>query len=271
MAKENWSIGRDMGLQFKLWLWKAGQNPALYLTRALVTLLLCSIIILSPLMIVNAFEGGIVDAGFGFGGGVEDTAFDTGFGGGVSDPEFDSSFGGGIEDPGFDTPDTGFDTGDAFNEFDDSQPFEPAPFGNTPGVPNPENPPDFSQVPPQPQPAPTPTPPTPRGAPEGFFKLFISSIRILDDQSPGGMVPAFITFRNDGTKDLDNLKIAVVVQDLGIRGSEGPFDLEGRQLVTKTVLVELPEEVEPGTYDARITLSNGKERRVLYRPLEVLA
>lgn len=107
---------------------------------------------------------------------------------------------------------------------------------------------------------------------DGELSIFISSIRIPDayDAEAGMQVPVTIAFKNNGDDKLENVEAAVVIQDLSVRGSVGPFDLSEGKTVSKTMLIELPEDVVPGTYYVRVTVDSGSVHRVVHRDIEVL-
>lgn len=104
------------------------------------------------------------------------------------------------------------------------------------------------------------------------FGIHVSTIRISDafEQYAGSQVPVYITFENDGNKKLENVKANVVIQDLGVRDSIGPFDLKTGDERSEMLLVSLDESVQPGLYPVRITLYSEETSRVIYREIEVL-
>lgn len=106
------------------------------------------------------------------------------------------------------------------------------------------------------------------------LSLHVGSIRIPNqfDAVQGEWVPVIISVRNNGDKRLTDLTVNVAVAELGIRAARvGPFDLPLGKRVTKTLYVQLPENVEPGTYYARITMdsSNGMSRTI-HRDIDVI-
>ena len=102
-------------------------------------------------------------------------------------------------------------------------------------------------------------------------------IKILSTRFPVQSVsgePVFMSLHieNDGTESLEDVKIAVVSQDLGIRTSAGPFDLGTGDDVTKTLLLDIPADAPEGNYFMRFTItSNGNTRRVVYRDIDLVA
>ena len=76
-----------------------------------------------------------------------------------------------------------------------------------------------------------------------------------------------ITLSNIGDKDLEDATITVVVPELGIWKKIGPLDLDKGDKETREVILDMPDDVEPGEYMARIVVSNSKVRRVVHRPI----
>jgi len=103
--------------------------------------------------------------------------------------------------------------------------------------------------------------------------IHVSQIRIHDafEQHGGNHVPVTFTFKNNGDKDVERLKAAVVVPDLALRDSDGPMDLDAGDEVTITMFVDLPADIEPGLYPVRVTLYSLDKQRVVHREIEVLA
>lgn len=162
-----------------------------------------------------------------------------------------------------------FDFG--FGPFDDSfSPFGDV-FGNIAG-------PDYLAPGPNGQFPPTPILP-PRGTGSGrsiasardMPSIFISHITIptADLNSPGDLVPVFVTMENNGDIDLDDTKAILMIPELGIRSAVGPFDLGKGRRKTVRFLVQLPEIVEPGTQYARLYIYNGEKQRIVHREIEV--
>ena len=78
-----------------------------------------------------------------------------------------------------------------------------------------------------------------------------------------------VNLENFIDKDMENLRVTVYIPDLDIRVITRRFDLDADKEITKKLILELPENVEPGEYLARITISNDDIRRVKHRYLEV--
>ena len=105
----------------------------------------------------------------------------------------------------------------------------------------------------------------------------IIGIKILSTRFPvesvsGESFMMVLRIENDGTDSLEDIKIAVVNQELGLRTSAGPFDLGTGDDITKTLLLDIPEYTPEGNYFLRFTItSNGETRRVVYRDIDVVS
>ena len=69
---------------------------------------------------------------------------------------------------------------------------------------------------------------------------------------------------NDGAKDLDDLRVRVLIYDLGLVLQTGNFDLQDGDTDGKFLFLD-KEDIKPGTYLARITVSNDDVREVKHR------
>ena len=98
--------------------------------------------------------------------------------------------------------------------------------------------------------------------------IFVSKVRIENGgMAAGNMLSAHVTMENSGNVYLDDIKLTMIVQELAARGAAGPFDLERGDKLTKNVVLRLGDEPASGSYYARFTISNGKAKRVFYRPI----
>ncbi len=175
---------------------------------------------------------------------------------------------------------SGTSSGSDFNPFDDNfQPFDDIP-GSLSGpddfTPGPDNTFQPPVTPPPVPPIPPVTPPrNPPSDHRDVLGIFIENI-FLDDpfeQSAGNIVPVRITFENDGNKDLEDTRVIVVIPDLAAYAAVGPFDLDVGETVTKTLLVELPDDSELDTYPLMIQIQpdvpNANDR-IVYREIEII-
>ena len=78
-----------------------------------------------------------------------------------------------------------------------------------------------------------------------------------------------VNINNDGTKDLDDLSVKVIIYDLGIVLQTNSFDLNDGDRDGKFIFWDAPN-AEPGDYLARVTVSNDDVRRVKHRYIIVV-
>jgi hypothetical protein len=114
--------------------------------------------------------------------------------------------------------------------------------------------------------------PTDRDEDEESIGIKILSTRFPAQATSGEPVFMSLYIENAGTEDLEDVKIAIVSQDLGIRTSAGPFDLDSKDDVTKTLLMDIPADTPEGNYFLRFTItSNGQTRRTIYRDIDLVS
>ena len=107
-----------------------------------------------------------------------------------------------------------------------------------------------------------------------FFVMFlvfglIGMIRDNGPVSPGDLFFMHVNVNNEGTKDLDDLRVTVLIYDLGILLQTNPFDLDDGDTDGKFLFWDVPD-AEPGYYWARVTVSNDDEREVAHRLVTIV-
>src|SRR3989338_2197439 len=90
----------------------------------------------------------------------------------------------------------------------------------------------------------------------------IGAIRVNDYGND--MLFFHVNVVNDGAKDLDDLRVRVLIYDLGLILQTGNFDLQDGDTDGKFLFLN-KDDIEPGTYLARITVSNDDVREVRHR------
>ena len=95
-------------------------------------------------------------------------------------------------------------------------------------------------------------------------ELSVSNEKLVQD------VVAGVDLDNIGDYNLEDLKLTVVIPELGVKKSVGPFDVKKDQGTARKVLLELFDDVPTGDYDVRLTVWNNDVYRVKYRVLTVL-
>jgi len=101
-----------------------------------------------------------------------------------------------------------------------------------------------------------------------MFLVFglIGAIRTFDYGD--GMSFVHVNVVNDGDNDLDDLRVRVLIYDLGVIFQTSNFDLQDHDTDGKFLFWNT-EDVQPGTYLARITVSNDDVREVRHRYVTV--
>lgn len=104
------------------------------------------------------------------------------------------------------------------------------------------------------------------------FLLFglIGMIRDNGPASVNDMYFMHVNVINDGEDDLENLKVKVLIYDLGIMLQTSSFDLDDNEKDGKFIFWDVPKYTNPGNYWARITVSNDDERSVTHRIITVV-
>ena len=98
------------------------------------------------------------------------------------------------------------------------------------------------------------------------FSLVRVSPEVL---APGEALSLTMTLQNNGAARVRDARLSVVSQDLGIRRSTGEFSVGAGQSVSKSLVVELPDEVLPGEYLLKIAIEGDKVRETIYRQVIV--
>lgn len=107
--------------------------------------------------------------------------------------------------------------------------------------------------------------PKPEYLPKRIFR--VDRITTINEYlSPGEDVELYINFKNEDNYDLKHVKVTSVISELGVRQTVGPFKLEKGDEVTKRLVLEIPQNVAPGEYNIRTTISNYNGiKRIKYR------
>ena len=103
--------------------------------------------------------------------------------------------------------------------------------------------------------------------------LIFGLIGMIRDNGPvtaGDMFFMHINVNNDGDDDLDDLRVRILIYDLGIVLRTSSFDLDDGDTTGKFVFWDVPYDAKPGTYWARITVSNDEVRKVKHRLITIV-
>jgi hypothetical protein len=110
-----------------------------------------------------------------------------------------------------------------------------------------------------------------RPVPDPVYKAKLNKIRMVGDGflSRGDDLRTSISISNIGDADLEDTRITVIIPELGIWKKVGPLDIDKGDKETREVFLDMPDNVRPGEYMARIVVSNNKIRRVVHRPVVI--
>lgn len=96
----------------------------------------------------------------------------------------------------------------------------------------------------------------------------IGMVRGLDFTDNNGFL--HVNVNNQGDDNLDDLSVRVLIYDLGVVLQTGNFDLDDKDTTGKAIFWDVPNDVKPGEYWARITVSNDDVREVKHRLITIV-
>lgn len=105
-----------------------------------------------------------------------------------------------------------------------------------------------------------------------FFVVFlmfglIGAIRVSDNADD--LFFMHVNVNNEGTRDLDDLSVKVLIYDLGVVLQSNPFDLDNGDSTGKLISWNALSYITPGNYLARISVSNDNVREVRHRVITI--
>ena len=106
-----------------------------------------------------------------------------------------------------------------------------------------------------------------------FMFLIFGLIGMIRDNGPvavGDLLLMHVNVNNDGDDDLDDLRVRVVIYDLGVMFQTTQFDIDDKDTTPKFLLWEVPLYINPGTYWARVAVSNDDVREVTHRVITIV-
>jgi len=100
--------------------------------------------------------------------------------------------------------------------------------------------------------------------------LYLDRISLDEIARPGDLVEFYLTLENLQSYDLEDVKIRILDPELGIYATTGSFDIDGKDVESRIVQVDLPADIEPGDHTFRIIISNDNVKRVLHRSITIV-
>ncbi len=99
--------------------------------------------------------------------------------------------------------------------------------------------------------------------------LQITRITIDEPVLAGQDLKMLVTLKNAGPVTIDNIELAVMNQDLGIRHAFYNLELRPGKELTKSLYLSIPSFTKPGLYDLRLVAQNDEYRRMVHRDFRV--
>ena len=86
----------------------------------------------------------------------------------------------------------------------------------------------------------------------------------------GDNIELFINFENKVNFHIRDARLTAIIQDLGIRSKTVKADVGKNQDSSNLLILEIPENTEPGRYYVKIVIDLDGDRRIKYRPIEII-
>ena len=101
--------------------------------------------------------------------------------------------------------------------------------------------------------------------------IYMGSIAFDNEfPSPGDELRVYVNFENIGTQDIRDTRITSIIQELGIRSSTLKVELDDGDKTSSVLTLEIPENTQPGRYWVELVIDIDGDRRVKYRPIDVI-
>ncbi|MFH1682836.1 MAG: putative Ig domain-containing protein [Candidatus Woesearchaeota archaeon] len=99
--------------------------------------------------------------------------------------------------------------------------------------------------------------------------LKFNNVNLVSEYVPvGDYLNVYIDLVNEGD-DLEDVKLSVVIYELGLKTTVGKFDLDDGEDLHTQLHLEIPIDTEAGEYDIRVVASNDDIYHVAHRIIEV--
>jgi len=88
--------------------------------------------------------------------------------------------------------------------------------------------------------------------------------------SPGDVLNIFLNFENQRDSDLKDARVTAIIQELGVRSRTMKAIVDHNDEVSKILSIEIPEYALPGRYWIEFVISMDGDRRIKYRPIDII-
>jgi len=106
----------------------------------------------------------------------------------------------------------------------------------------------------------------------GRDQLFVDTISFRGDSDyidAGETLEIYVSATNIGLDDHDGVQVSATIQELGIYGVSGQYDMDNGEEVPVIVELDIPEWAEAGIYSVRIVISDDTTKRIKHREVIV--
>ena len=88
--------------------------------------------------------------------------------------------------------------------------------------------------------------------------------------APGDELLLFASIKNNGDKELKDVKIAAtVVEGIPVRDTSGPFTIKERSSASRTLFFDIPSDAKQGIYYMKVAVDSSSDSTAKYRIFEV--
>ncbi len=101
-------------------------------------------------------------------------------------------------------------------------------------------------------------------------KIHIGQIRFLEEAQAGEYLEVLVSLENTDSIKTRELSATVVIPELGLRKKVGNEKLKAGETTTKTIIIPIPSDTEPGIYDVMITINDHDTNRRRYRQIKII-
>jgi hypothetical protein len=105
----------------------------------------------------------------------------------------------------------------------------------------------------------------------GAYKnVKLSSVQLaMEEVLVGDYLSAQVKVINNGEKNMDDLKISMIVPELGLKKSVSEFDLKPGQSKNKNLNLQMPYYAQPGEYLVKVSVTNSNFHEQTYRLITI--
>jgi len=108
------------------------------------------------------------------------------------------------------------------------------------------------------------------GIKSDYKNVKLASVQLaMEEVMVGDYLSAQVKVVNNGNKNMDDLKISMIVPELGLKKSVSEFDLKPGQNKNKNLNLQIPYYAQPGEYLVKVSVTNSGFHEQTYRLLTI--